>query len=254
VSERSDEDEGRIEAIERRFDWPVLAAALLVIPVFLIQGSDFGSPWDELATAANWLSWSVFLVEVVVMLKVGGWRWAKRNPLPIIITVITPPFMPAALASARFLRFVRLLRLFPGASAARRLFSLEGLKYAAAISLMTVVVGGLAFASVEPGQSPEDGIWWAATTMTTVGYGDLSPETGTGRLLAGIVMLVGLAFVALVTAFLAERFIVQDTTMVENEEMTLAEVRKLRTEIAELRTLVESLDRHPEASPRQSQT
>ena len=244
MSGRSDEDQRRVEAIERLFDWPVLIAAFLVIPVFLIQGNGYGSPWNEFANVANWISWSTFLVEVVVMLKVGGWRWAKSNPLPIVVTLITPPFLPAALASARFLRFIRLIRLFPGATAAKRLFSLDGLKYAAVISLLTVIIGGIVFARVEPNQSPDDGIWWAVTTMTTVGYGDLAPTTGTGRFLAGLVMLVGLGFAALVTAFLAERFIVHETAAAEeNDELTLAEVKSLRSEVAELKDLIENLDR-----------
>jgi hypothetical protein len=56
-----------------------------------------------------------------------------------------------------------------------------------------------AFASAEPKHSAGDGIYWAITTMTTVGYGDLSPETNTGKVIAVGVMVVGIGFIALLT-------------------------------------------------------
>ncbi len=51
-----------------------------------------------------------------------------------------------------------------------------------------------------------DGVWWAVTTVTTVGYGDIRPETDAGRVIAMAVMLVGIGFVAIVTGAAAERF------------------------------------------------
>jgi len=49
-------------------------------------------------------------------------------------------------------------------------------------------------------------VWWAFATVTTVGYGDTYPHTEAGRVIAVVVMLVGIGFVALLTAAAAERF------------------------------------------------
>jgi voltage-gated potassium channel len=72
-----------------------------------------------------------------------------------------------------------------------------------------VLGGGAAFAAVEKDQdmSAWDGAWWAVTTVTTVGYGDFSPKTDGGRVIATFVMVIGIGFVALLTAAAAERFI-----------------------------------------------
>jgi voltage-gated potassium channel len=71
-----------------------------------------------------------------------------------------------------------------------------------------VLGGGAAFAAVEKSQhlSAWDGVWWAITTVTTVGYGDIKPHTDEGRVIAMVVMTVGIGFVALFTAAAAERF------------------------------------------------
>jgi len=57
-----------------------------------------------------------------------------------------------------------------------------------------------------------DALWWAAVTTTTVGYGDVSPVTGEGRLIAVVLMLVGIAVVGVFTATLASFFFEQDKT------------------------------------------
>jgi voltage-gated potassium channel len=71
-----------------------------------------------------------------------------------------------------------------------------------------VLGGGAAYAAVETRQNLTtwDGVWGAMVTVTTVGYGDTFPATDAGRAIAVVVMLVGIGFVAVLTAAAAERF------------------------------------------------
>jgi hypothetical protein len=89
----------------------------------------------------------------------------------------------------------------------RRLLSVEGLRYAAILAAVTVLAGGAAFAAVEPHQTTGEGMYWAITTMTTVGYGDLSPTTTDGKVLAAVVMVIGIGFVAILTGAVAQHFL-----------------------------------------------
>lgn len=191
----------------------MVIAALLVIPVLVIEESNFGEPWDTIGQALNWGTWLAFLVEAVVMIRVAPrpWEWIKSHPIDVAVIVLSPPFLPSSLAAARLFRLLRVLRLLRIFSM-RRLLSLEGIRYAAFLAVFLVLVGGASYAAVEQDQdlSAWDGIWWAVTTVTTVGYGDSFPTTDVGRVIAMAVMLVGIGFVALLTAYVADRFIRQD--------------------------------------------
>jgi voltage-gated potassium channel len=200
----------RSERIAKRFELPVLIAALLVIPVIVVEQSDWGDPWKTLAVIVNWLIWLVFLAEVVTLIAVVPKKmvWLRRHPLELAIVVLTPPFLPTSLQALRVFRLFRLLRLMRLAPLARRFFSLEGLSYAAVLALVTALGGGAAFAAAEGRTiSTWDGVWWAVATMTTVGYGDIYPHTNLGRAIAIGLMVVGIGFVAILTAALAQRFL-----------------------------------------------
>ena len=78
-----------------------------------------------------------------------------------------------------------------------------------AVSVVVVLGGGTALWLLERGRpraalhSWGDAVWWALSTMTTVGYGDLVPVTTPGRLVAAFVMVVGVAVIGAVAAVVA---------------------------------------------------
>ena len=204
----------RVKQWERRLQIPVLVAALLVIPVIVVEQSGASDPWRTLAAILNWSIWLVFALELVTMLVVAPdrWRWLRTHPLEVIIVVLTPPFLPASLQAARALRLLRVLRVLRLVTVLRKLYTFEGLRYAALLALMTALGGGAGFAAVERGHNEDvhstwDSVYWAVTTMTTVGYGDISPNTDWGRVIAMAVMVVGIGFLSLLIAAGAERFV-----------------------------------------------
>jgi voltage-gated potassium channel len=201
----------RSERVTRWFRIPLIAAALLAIPVIVVQESHLGGSWESLAAVLDWVIWGVFAANLAVMLAIvpDRRRWLLDNPIDVLIVVLTPPFLPATMKIARVLPVVRLVWLLMLANRMRGLFSLQGLRYAALLVFTVVVGGGVVFVAVEPGQqlSTWDGLWWATETVTTVAYGDIYPTTTLGRIVATVVMVTGIGFVALLTGALAQRFL-----------------------------------------------
>lgn len=233
----------RAAAARRRFELPVLVAALAVVPVIYIEETSTSASMLVIADVANWLIWLAFAVEYTVVMSLASpdtrWSYTKKSWLDVLVIVLSMPLLPALLASSRLLRLTRLARVFRllklvrlaavltrAGRSAGVIFKKRGLGY---IVLLTVIVAlgiGGVFAIIE-GVNIFDGLWWAVVTLTTVGYGDVFPVTPAGRVAASLLMLLGIGFVAVITASVAAYF-------VEDEEADLAD---------EIRTLGERLDR-----------
>ena len=94
------------------------------------------------------------------------------------------------------------------------------------------------------------GMWWAIQTVTTVGYGDVTPRSVAGRLVAAVVMLEGIALVAIVTAAITSTFVARATSLQEaasvaedrrEDELVQERFDDLSARLARLETLVRSV-------------
>lgn len=225
----------RSKEIEQRLELPLLAFALLTIPAIALDAPGVSEPWRGIGVGLNWAIWLAFVAEIVIMLSVvpDRWRWLREHPLDVAIVVLTPPFLPAALQAARVFRLLRLLRLVRAGTLARRVFSTEGVRDAAVLTLIAILAGGAAFAAVEnrKGLSAWDGVWWAIQTVTTVGYGNPRVTTDGGRIIAICLMVTGIGFVAVLTAAAAERFV---RSRQADEERARAERRAIEERLDQI--------------------
>ena len=96
---------------------------------------------------------------------------------------------------------------------------------------LIVVASGLLMRVLDHKEYPNIfiGMWWAIQTVTTVGYGDVTPKAVAGRIVAGVVMLEAIALVAIVTAAITSTFVarashLQDAGLAEQEERRDAEL------------------------------
>ncbi|HEX2254654.1 MAG TPA: ion channel [Thermoanaerobaculia bacterium] len=250
----------RIDRLRRWLEVPVLAAALLVVPLLVIEARAVSPGWREAVRVADWLIWLLFLADLSLELTLAGRRrrLGLRGGFDLAIVVCSFPLLPAALAALRLGRLMRLavvLRLLRlgrlaamlsrGLLALHRLTRRRGLLHMAALTLLFALGAAGAFILIEPGEhSLLDGLWWAVVTMTTVGYGDVYPETGGGRLVAMLLMLCGIGFVAVLTAAVAAHFVESDG------ESVAGELRRLNDRLARIEELLAhsgDADRRPAA-------
>jgi len=92
----------------------------------------------------------------------------------------------------------------------RRVTLVQAMLTAAGVTSTAVLSAGALVTRTDPEQFPDLGVglWWAVTTVTTVGYGDVVPLSSAGRLVGATLMLTGVASVALLTAIAASAIVV----------------------------------------------
>jgi hypothetical protein len=114
----------------------MLAVALLVIPSILLDQPQVAEPWRSVGVLMNWVIWSAFLLELVVMVAISPNRWSylRRNPIDLIVVVLTPPFLTSAVNGVRLRRLARVARLVRLAPLVTWMFRSGGLRYATAFA------------------------------------------------------------------------------------------------------------------------
>jgi len=198
---------------DRRAPLPLILSAVLPLVVA-------PQPGNPVSVIIGVVSWAVFVVDFVVherlLRRYLGTRLGKFDLLIVILTApwfLLPGTWPGG-GLVVLLRLARLARLVVASKRARQLFDRIGRVAVVAVSVMSA--GAVVAYYAEHPVNPEfatfgDSLWWAIVTLTTVGYGDIVPETTTGRIAAVMIMLTGVAVLGLLAGTLASFFRLQPT-------------------------------------------
>jgi len=125
--------------------------------------------------------------------------------------------------------------------------------YGLAIYLLVIIVGALLFFYIESPvnstvSTPNDALWYMIVTMTTVGYGDIVPRTGFGRIIGVVAMITAILFASLVTATTTSALMEKFRS--EREEITEASKETIGNVLAQLSELRDRLDELPKVAKR----
>jgi voltage-gated potassium channel len=208
-----------LDTWQRRTDGPLLVLAMLFLAVFVLPlyVDDLPGAVRTALVVVNVVIWAAFAGDYLVRLRLSPDRRAfVRGHVPDLLAVLVPVLRP--------LRLLRLIGVLGTASrrAGQRTQLRTTAYLVAAIFVLLVVAGGLML-DAERGAdganitSAADALWWAATTVTTVGYGDRFPVTGTGRAVAVSLMLAGIALLGVITASVAAWFVKHFSALEEQE-------------------------------------
>lgn len=216
----------------------IAAAAFLI--AFAIPILFPSAPVDviNICHLVTWVTWALFTVDLVVRVVMANQRaryllWHWMDVLIIFLPLLRP---------LRLLRLVTLLGVVNRRAGSR----LRGriAVYVAGGSVLLGLCAALAVLDAERTSSEAniatfgDAIWWAMTTMTTVGYGDQFPVTATGRIVGVALMVAGIALLGVVTATFASWLI--DAVRAE-QEAGQDQIEDLRGEVRELHAKIDRL-------------
>jgi voltage-gated potassium channel len=223
----------------------LIAAAVLFLVAYAWPILQPGLPgWAATACrAVSVVVWVAFALDFLVRLVLTERRrrFVRSNWLDVL-TLAVPMLRP--LRALRVVVALNILGRRGGAFARGRVVA----SVAAAVAVGGLV-GGLAVLDAERGKAEAniqtfgDALWWAATTVTTVGYGDRFPVTAEGRLVAVGLMVTGIALLGVITAALASWFVEKLSEVQAAGERTEDEVSDLAAEVRGLRAEIQALRR-----------
>ncbi|MFF0448705.1 potassium channel family protein [Streptomyces sp. NPDC004609] len=212
-------DESRLWQWRQRTEVPLFLASALFLGCYAVRVLDEDLPqgWRNALLAVTYATWALFVVDYAVRWRLSGQGLAfVRRHLMDAIVVVLPLLRP--------LRFVHLYESVQHRRAQPRL-SLHArvIAYAGLSSVLLGFAGALTVYAAEraaPGATITtfgDSVWWACSTLTTVGYGDVTPVTPLGRAVAAFMMAGGLALLGAVTGSFSS-WLIQTFTLEQDRQ------------------------------------
>jgi voltage-gated potassium channel len=212
-----------LDRFERQTAWPMMVLALAIIPLLVIPLIwDLPSSIETTFFALDWFIWAAFVLEYGIRLYLAPRKghFVSHNIIDLLFVLI--PFLRPlrVLRSARAFALLRATRgavvLLRAIDAVKDVINRHKLGYTLMVAGAVVVGSGLLVATLEESDPAHniktipDALWWAITTITTVGYGDRYPVTAAGRAIGAGVMILGIGLFGLLAASLASFFVERD--------------------------------------------
>lgn len=199
--------------------WSILISVALVI---VESVHEYNAKYQIIFTAGEWLFTIIFTLEYILRIYVIRRKKAYIFSLFGIVDLLAvlPTYLSLVFPGTQYMmviRIIRLMRVF-------RIFKLTGfiaeanvltqalrassrkiMVFLSSIAVLVVVIGAAMYVIEGPKYGFKDiptSIYWAVVTLTTVGYGDISPQTTVGQFFASIVMVLGYSIIAVPTGIM----------------------------------------------------
>lgn len=211
--------------------------------VTLFMTFDASAPYTAILKRIDWITMLIFGIEYVLRVWTAEYLYPKKSPLAAklsfmksfygVIDMMTflpyflPIFFPSGVVTFRMLRVARIFRLFR-INTYYDAFNVitdvlndkkDQIFSSVLLILILMIASSLCMYSLEHDVQPDvfqnafSGIWWAVSTLLTVGYGDIYPVTSAGRIVAILIAFLGVGMVAIPTGIISAGFVEYYTKM-----------------------------------------
>ncbi len=200
------------------YHFSIIVCSLMVVVMTIVQLTMNLSPeTNQVFNVLDVLMWLFFLIDYIYRLMKSEHkiRFIKENKIDVL--TIIPYF-----SAFRLLRLIRVVEVMPLfrfmkvlraaamlSNVSKRIgvfFRTNNFHYVAGITLIVILLGAGGVSLVEA-MPFKDALWWSIVTVTTVGYGDIVPKTGLGRIIASLSMMSGIGFIGLFTGTISSYFL-----------------------------------------------
>jgi len=209
-----------MQRYERMTAVPMVVISLVFVGLLLYPiAAPTSAAVDADLRAINWILWAVFAVDYVVRFALASSKQTfVRNNLIDLAVVVLPLLAPlrvfSGLRALRILRAVTVLSVVAKTQrTSKKVVNPQSVGTTILIVFVVIAVGAGLELQFERGAaganitSFADSLWWAVSTVTTVGYGDKYPVTMEGRAFAALLMFVGIGTASLIAAGLTTFFV-----------------------------------------------
>ena len=226
-------------------DFFIAGTIIINLFVTLFETFDIAAPYMSVLKRVDWITMAIFGVEYCLRVWTAEYLYPKKEPLKAklafmtsfygIIDMLTflpyflPIFFPMGIVAFRMLRVARIFRLFR-INTYYDAFNVitdvliekkDQIFSSVCFIMILMVASSLCMYSLEHDVQPDkfqnafSGIWWAVSTLLTVGYGDIYPITAGGRMVAILIAFLGVGTVAIPTGIISAGFVEQYTKLKE---------------------------------------
>ncbi len=231
------------DLISRGFDYSLVAMIMINLLILVIDTFDPAVHYQAVLDAVESVTVVFFVIEYVLRLWTAEYLYPGKSvpmaalhfafsfygliDLLSILPYLLPFFFPTGFVAFRILRVFRVFRLFR-VNAQYDAFNVvvdvlrnkrQQLFSSICIILIMMLASSICMYSLEHEAQPDvfknafSGIWWAVSTLLTVGYGDIYPVTPAGQFMAIVISFLGVGLVAIPTGIISAGFVEQYTNM-----------------------------------------
>lgn len=229
----------------RRFEVPMMLVAIWMLVGWYAELNEIIS--SDYVRIADLVVWLCFIIETTVLtfLVEDKWRYLRSNWANVAIVLMGIPILWGVTTYTVALRSLRLLLLgavfLHVSDSIRQVLSRNHLGVTLLVSFYIIIASGIIIAGIDPGiETFWDGIWWAWVTVTTVGYGDVVPDSNAGKLFGAFLILLGIGLFSLLTASFSAFFIAKEGSKVlSREQDALEKLDQIEQRLAGLEALLQ---------------
>ena len=250
--------------LSRAFDIFIVVMIFLNLFVTLFATFDVADNYKAVINVIEWVTVIIFTIEYLLRLWTASYLFPKKSfwgaklafvvsfygliDLLSILPTYLPIVFPAGAVAFRMFRVIRIFRLFK-INAKYDAFNVitdvlkekrKQLFSSLIMILILMIAASLCMYSLENEAQPGvfknafSGIWWAASTILTIGYGDIAPITTGGKIMSMIISFLGVGMVAVPTGIISAGFVEQYQKV--KRFMDESEVRQLRFVTSQINT------------------